>query len=459
MSALIRTTIDIEKMLAKIYLFLLPFRMISPLLFLNIVFKGASVNLDFIFNIIGIILCLISSKGKIKIINDESSKLFNSFVLVVIFLNVSSIMMATYIQLRYGNYAGESAYSGIAGMLIYFAQYIAMILYNIRIISILSVNEIRRVLSKISLFLLILGYYQVLTLSYKGVFLSALHSIDIFNVLWPGDFMPKLSLTGSEGASAGTIFSILILPFLLSSFYYTKKSRYILQLVVWIPVVIFMKSTSGYLMIIATLLFFLLLYNSKDNLSKIILFLAAVIVLLMFFTLGFNFFKEVLPQNLRYMVFEKISDKTNGSTIARLVPLYTNWKTFLDFPIFGVGNGLQGYFYIKNYPIWALNAPGVTAKLFYESAKVTIVNGGLFFPSLLSGYGTTGIILLTLFLNQIRKKLFKYSKLKNFYLTYFKIAMPAIIICGFQSEFVGNYCIWFIISLIFVDFSKYGRVN
>ena len=54
-------------------------------------------------------------------------------------------------------------------------------------------------------------------------------------------------------------------------------------------------------------------------------------------------------EQIEYLLFEKATDSDNGSTVSRTVPLLVNWGAFMEHPIFGVGNGLQGYYYEKFY--------------------------------------------------------------------------------------------------------------
>ena len=135
-----------------------------------------------------------------------------------------------------------------------------------------------------------------------------------------------------------------------------------------------------------------------------------------------------------------------------MVPFITNWRAFLQHPILGVGNGLQGYYYIQFFPEWAQNVAGSDVGIFYRTAQSQIVNGGLFFPSLLSGYGIVGIVFIISFLRKLHLRAKKLCLYHAEFSDYFRIAVWAIIVCGLQSELAGNYFIWFVISLPFADY-------
>ena len=56
--------------------------------------------------------------------------------------------MAVVIQTIYGNQGSENAFQGIAGMLVYFTQYLLMFLYNYRVFQLLSVDELKAVIQQ-----------------------------------------------------------------------------------------------------------------------------------------------------------------------------------------------------------------------------------------------------------------------------------------------------------------------
>lgn len=445
---------NFEKNLAKLYLFLLPVRMISPLLGFANLFHGAAVYFDFILNILGILIYLFKHKFVLRLSNDNGGRAFNVFFCTVFFLNLMSLVMAFITQVTQGSYAGETAFSGILGMEIYFFQYVLILAYNRHIFHILSEEEIKRVISKTCFALMILGYFQVLILLFGGAFRTILETIDIFDILWPDNSMWKLSLTGREGASAGTIFGVFVLPYLLGQLLdknWKNHTLIILQLVLWIPLVIFMQSSSAYLMTFSVLFGFVLYKFSYNKRKKIKIILLSILVLILIIPIG-NKLIDFLPPEIRYLIFYKVRDMENGSTIARIVPFVTNWNTFLQSPIFGVGNGLQGYYYVDFFPDWARNVAGSDVMNFYNTAQNQIINGGLFFPGFLSGYGLVGVLLFINIVFVIKRRLHDMKKVDTFAYNFFRIAAWSIVICGFQSEFAGNYLIWFVIGLPFMDY-------
>lgn len=461
-----RHSIIIHKIIAKAYIFLLTFRMISPLSWFAGMLHGAGNYFDIVLHILGLTFAVISEGGELYIGDGESSPLLKSLSKLVLWFSISSLIMATFIQITYGSYAGESAYSGIAGQLIYYIQYVLIVIYNIFVFDILTKNEIDKLLGASCVFLLVLGYYQLLTYMIGEPLSTLGRNIDVFGVLFPEDSMHKLSLTATEGAKAGGVFSILVLPYLLAKVMVTERAlKYYIQILLWIPVVVFMQSTSAYLMAITVVVCFFLfsLKGGTRQWTRFAKFVLTVILVgaLALVVIPDNIIASIFNiDNISYLVFRKINDTQNGSTLLRTAPLIVNWKTFLRFPLMGVGNGLQGYFYIEFFPKQGLTVAGVVN--LYNTALTTIVNGALFFPGILSGYGVLGVIGLIAY----SRRMIRTFKEKEYELGVFGFmfcfAAIAIIVHGFQTEFAGSYFIWFVLSIPFMptdnnDFVEAGN--
>lgn len=446
---------SLECIIARIYLFCLPIRTISLLSEVASYLHGAATYFDFFLNMLGLVLYVLRKKGKVVLGKGPGTFLFDFFVKMVFLLNASSLLMACFIQAKEGSYAGETAFSGILGMVVYYFQFVLIILYNRIVFGILDRKTIRKTLKHLCVALLVLGYWQAAALTVGGAFLSSLQTIDVFNILW-NEGMWKLCLTGIEGATAGGIFAILVLPFLLSEFHAERKRTVLLQIVLWLPILVLMQSTSAYFMVIADIIGYILFcFTGKRSYKSLILRIICVAMLLLLALLFTNeAFWSIIPSNIRYLVLRKATDLSNGSTVSRTVPLYTNWKTFLKYPLFGVGNGLQGYYYIRFFPPWASAVAGSDIMKYYAIAQNEIVNGGVFFPGFLSGYGLFGLSLLVIFIVRCRRRVADLREEDAFWSTFYCIAIFAVIVCGFQGEIVGVYYILFVISLPFIDFGN-----
>lgn len=445
---------SLEKSIAKLYIFFLPIRLFSQLDFLKSILNVAANYMAIVFHIFGLLAWLLNENFTFRLNNKKNGELFKEFAWLIVYLNGSSIIMACVIQLIHGSYAGETAFSGIAGILIYFFQFLLMILYNIRVFTVLNKKEIKKALHTLCVALLGLGYIQVAVMN--GIGGTIYDRLDIFDVLYNSN-MPKLCLTVSEGASAGCLIGVLVVPFLLSEIMEGNYKWAIIELVLWLIPLFFTYSSTAYILFAINIAVFLLLSlrYKKGNGSWIYWGLIIFTVIIVFvILLGTGLLSSGAMADIRYLLFEKATDGENGSTVSRSIPLITNWGAFTEYPIFGVGNGLQGYFYVKYFPDWAFHVAGSDVLEFYERSKYGIANGGVFIPSLLSGYGIVGCIVIISFIWKALK-LNKERKEQNGSFYYMCImGMIGFLVAGFQGNLFGVYYAWFVLSLFFIPEDK-----
>ena len=447
----VRQHSKIEEIVACIYILLLPYRMIEQFSFLSSTLRGAAIYFDVVIHFTGMFLLILRRRGRIIFENDDESKMTNSALLLVLYLDVSSLVMATVIQLTKGNYAGETAFSGVAGMLIYFVQYALILYYNREIFIILQRETILKLIEILIACLAVLGYWQLLTMVFGGRIYELYKEADVFHNLADCVKIEKLSLTGIEGASAGTIISVLVMPYFYSRIITSKKQmRYIVSVVLWLPILYYTHSTTAYILfaVISTVFVYFLIREGKNTLYLGMgAFLIIISLFMLFPELGVKLIGKGNPNSIVYLLRKKAFDRGNGSTVTRTVPFVTNFKTFLAYPILGVGNGLQGYFYQTYFPEWAYDAVGSDVMLFYNEASTTIVNGGLFFPSLLSGYGIVGCTAILLWaVKYVQMARRKKESLGLFYYMFF-MGLVGIMVTGLQGEVTGKYFLWFVFSL------------
>ena len=444
----------VGKIVAELYIYLLPIRMIVQLSGIKILFQGAANYLDFVFHVLGMAIIFITYKGKIYIYGDKASFLMKRFFQLILFLNISSFVMAIIMQLEYGSYAGETAFSGILGMLIYFFQYAAIFFYNKKVFQIISQKRIEQIIAKLIFGLMVIGYVQIAVMLFGGVVNTLYRRLDILGILADVQKVGKLCLTGTEGASAGTLISVLVLPFLYSQILTKEKiGTYVLQLILWIPIILFTKSSTGYILFAISLFVFsvfLVKTGRVSNILFIILVIFAIIVVLI--SLFPEFLKKMLPEsfNVQYLLIEKVMDLSNGSTASRTVPFLLNWGAFKEKPLLGVGNGLQGYFYTKYFPSWGYSVAGSDILDFLKIAKNTIANGAVFIPSLLSGYGIVGVGLIVAWVKSYLSYANQNKAILGKFYYMFIFAAISFFISGLQGDMYGKYYVWFMLSLPFM---------
>lgn len=450
--------VEIKQIIAMWYLFLLPWHMITQLSFINALLGACANFLSFLFHIIGLLLMFYDRKGKLRIEHDAHSKLFHYFIFMVANFILISIGMAFYLHDKVGTIGGEDTYRAILGQIIYFIQYIFIILYNREVFRILKKDKIIDIFHKITWVLLVIGYVQILLIEVGGIFVRLYDSLNLFDNVWPSYLIiliERITLTGSEPAAAGVYISILILPFLLAKcLYYGNTLKNILPILLYLPIIYYTKSSTAYVLALVCILIYFMLYIKKTKDKRKVSLLIIAVALIVVFTLPYyeSIKNTEFMEDIRYIVIDKVTNQTNRDTISRKIPLYVNYRIFLEYPILGVGNGNQGFFYLSNLPPWAYSSYDIA--LLITKASQTLSNGSLFFPSILSGYGIIGAIMMIVYIGKLYAITFINKSNLGMFFYMFIISSVVVIISGFTSEFVGNYMIWFILSIPYIKTLK-----
>lgn len=450
----------LEVSVAKLYLFLLPFRMIAPFEFIKDVIGPLANYVDTLLLIWGLLLWM-SHEGSL-LIPSSDRPLYRTIKYSIFYLNISSLFMAVVMFLLYGDYNGKSPFVAILPMELFYFQYLFMFLYNIRVFMLLSYTTIVRIISRVCTVLLVIGYIQVLVKLDIGVAIY-----DFFAGLIGGflesSSMTKLSLTCSEGAGAGVLLGIFVFPFLFASYLHgNNKSLY--QLFLWLIPLYFISSTSAFILFTVDLLVFLSLFIRRYSINKLFV-RGLTLISILCAAWGVLSYCGVLNtqvyDEISYLLFEKATSDTDGSTATRTVPFIINWGCFTEMPFFGVGNGLQGYFYLKYFPLYLLDVPGTDLGAFYQRILEPggIANGSTFLPGYFSGYGIAGIIVMINFIIKLRRTRKQRARRLGLFNEMFIMGSVAFLIAALSSEMYCLYYAWFVLSIPFMNYhlSKNGN--
>lgn len=446
-------TNSIEVKIAKLYLFFLPFRMIMPLSWLADYIGPLGGSFDLLFHLFGLFLWNCNEGGfRFSAIN---SPLFNTLRTSIILLNVSSVIMSIVMYFSFGELNGKSPFFAIIPMMLFYFQYLLMFLYNIRVFTILDYQTIVRQLRRICIVLLVLAYIQIVVM--RGIGAGIYDAVvNVVGGINPSSKLPKLCLTLSEGAAAGCLIGVFVLPFILARIIHgEKRAKY--ELVLWlIPIYYTHSSTAMLLVLFDMLLFSYLMAKNSANGRKFVTNVIGGAVFVGMVAIVFlmsGLIQSEIIEDVNYLVFEKIGDDENGSTISRSVPLYINWGCFTEMPVLGVGNGLQGYFFNKYFPMQYLMVRGSDVGVFFERAQTGIANGGCFWPGYLSGYGIFGLCILINIILKMKTTIDSRRYNLGLFREMFIIGALSFFPLGMQGEAYSLYFAWFVIAIPFMYYS------
>ena len=212
-----------------------------------------------------------------------------------------------------------------------------------------------------------------------------------------------VTLWGNEPSSV-SIVSFCVLPYIYTSIVKAKgwsKFKYIVCAILFFALFAGSNSSQTLLLYLACtglFIIFLLLRKFPKVLYKVSFVAGFLAVSIYLFD-----FKEVEVQggadSIEYALFAKVLDKENESTAVRVSTIVNDLKIIGSYPITGVGNGNQGFFYAENLPKWVSDSESVQDFLM---GRVVVNGGGNVFPSFFSGFGLIGALFLLLFIKRYR---------------------------------------------------------
>lgn len=127
------------------------------------------------------------------------------------------------------------------------------------------------------------------------------------------------------------VFQILLNIALLLHLSYTEKVRF-WKVVFYFAGVILTYSTTGYICLILLILHFVISRGSKSTRGK-----GSVILLLVIFVAFYLLYTKTSVFSIEGVVFGKLFDTGNASSISRYGSVVANLKFFMEDPLFGVG--------------------------------------------------------------------------------------------------------------------------
>lgn len=336
------------------------------------------------------------------------------FLEMYTYMAISSFLMAIVLFFVLNNQY-ESPLSFIVGDIVLYFLVILSIFYNSYCLShLISFPTIYKIFNWQIVILLVVGYAQLFGMLGFSAPYNALSSIFALRELsWLQDVDRGVTFFGSEPSSAA-ILCFIVIPYLYSSIQLengVKKLKYIIALVLFAFLVLCSNSSQFLILFFGSAALFM--WSCFRPFKKIFYYVSFAVGL--FFAIAYVSAENIAIINntdretLEYVVLGKVVDRENGSTAMRASTVINDVKVFMNYPITGVGDGNQGYFYAANQPSWTLSSREVSEIV---TTHAIPNGGGNFFPAFISAYGLIGIIALLLFIFKYRK-LYKNSFLMN----------------------------------------------
>lgn len=268
-----------------------------------------------------------------------------------------------------------------------------------------------------------------------------------------------------EPASASAL-CMFVMPFSLITFFKSKgwhKTRFF----VYVVLLLFLLLNSGSSSTLITSVLVLIctiLYIIRGSIKKwvyITTFTVGLIIAIMYMVdIDMNNNAASADKgSVEYIILGKLIDKENGSTAMRVSTLCNDMKIFISYPITGVGNGCQGYFYKNNIPTWVKFSEEVQRIIAYETGSIAN-GGGNFFASYISGYGIIGVFVLWSLIRKykirLKRSVVYYNPVIDFT---FSVCMIVFLLSGWYVQSIEDNKLMFMLALGCVPYKNTLKIN
>lgn len=382
----------------KFYVLCLPFGRLFDLPFGDL-FNKVFTEFSTIVMLIGSLILILGNKS---LVNSRNRLFLRIYTYMFISSTLMAIILSFILPIQY-----ESPISTILGDIVLYLLVILSLFYNCYCLThYVSFTTIYKIFNWQIVLLLIVGYSQLAGMLGFAAPYNLLSSIfSLREISWLKDLDRGVTFFGSEPSSAA-ILCFIIVPYLYSEIQFEtglKRLKYIVALFLFAFLAINSNSSQFLILFIGSSILFI--WSCFKPIKKI--FYYGSFILGLTFAVAYISTNNIslMTQNmdadsLEYAVLGKVVDRNNKSTAMRASTVINDFKVFTDFPIAGVGDGNQGFFYEENQPSWTLASDEVSSLI----RTHTIPNGGgNFFPAYISAYGIIGILVLALFVINYKK--------------------------------------------------------
>lgn len=393
-----RNTLEkLQYAVAAVYVFALPFMLFPPVQTVLGAAAGYASN-PLLLMMVGILLWLAMGRARLPVQKNPLLKKLVIFSVAMVALSLAT-SLALYTVL--GPLNGENTLRASLPNDFYMLLSIVMFGYNFLVMKTLRLQTLDRIIMALTVVLLVTGYMQIAVLAELPGAAVIYDKLNFMGWLLDAETITRyerVCAVSSEPSHFGLTLATIVCPYVFSRLLLAERRecrKYWTCFVLMLPPLAMTLSSTAYLGVMIDMAAFAVLWiyrkyrfsGKKIELKKLaVLAAGAVLVLILLL--------KLTP--LGYYVGSKISLQ-NGSLAStiRYSTVLTDLNAFKHYPITGIGNGNQGYFYNET----TLSYAPEEYWGYYEFAdrldgSMGIVSGGAFLPAFLSGYGLIGVAFL-----------------------------------------------------------------
>ncbi len=198
----------------------------------------------------------------------------------------------------------------------------------------------------------------------------------------------------TEPSTMASVLGIVCLPYCYARFKNGYGKRYGFALLALLVVAFFTKSTTVYITVLFVIAGIVVRESStwiKRNCGVLALSICSLGLACIAFVVIFAVSGSVLHNGFDdfNQVLARATSSTDDSGAYRNSTIINDWSILTEYPVFGVGDGNQGFFYERNLPTWIAMSTSTEVVDALHGAK-GVLDGGAFIGSLVSGFGIVG---------------------------------------------------------------------
>lgn len=423
------------------------FSLFAPTKLLSL--SGKNFQISFYISILAIPLFYISYFFVFK--NHSIDFVFPLIISLFSILFVSSLGMGYILKPRYDGLFNSSPEKEVIKTAIKYAYDLALIPYFAFMLSFLERKTLSKIINTFLIIWIVFGIWQILVFQVNNQAMWTVYDKMDFLKIIGGDAATFQRIRhnygnfrfygfASEPASNCILISAFLLPYL---FYKNTRKGYLLKtrIFYWVITIFVLtfsfltKSSSVYVGIVIDFvcMFVFLIKNNKIKGSTIV---AAACILVLLVGIGF-----AIPATRKIILNDfllKIIDTSNYSTQHRYSTIYNDIIIFFKSPIFGIGDGNQGYFYASNVIGTWMSRNAETQMAI--KGDMGLVSGGASIPAFLSGFGASGLFLIGFAYYLFTKKAKSLNANFKLLKSYFVAALTSILfLSAATAEIHRNY--------------------
>ena len=417
---------------------------------------GSKVSLSFFISLIGILLFFISYFFYYQ--NAMNNKLLIMCSILFFALSISSLGMSLILTPSYSGYFDTNpAMVWLEITAKYFYDFVCLF-YVFCMFKYITMDKFIKGLKIYILLMIGFTFFQFIVFVCNNNVLYSLYDVvNFLGIFQQSSLIRRLvnahqsyRAYGFSGEPGHNCIFVSCIAIPLLSFEIAKKTKQkeqqnLLTVLCLVGVIVFgllTLSPAVYIGILINFLVFLVLFLKAKNIKKVLKIVVSVSSTLLIVILF------AVPYSREHILsyFAKIGDLTNQSTVSHYSSVFNDFKVFAKFPVFGSGDGMQGYFYMDNV-INTFFSRNVEVQSLMNGQR-GLIEGGAGIPSILSGFGIHGIFIISIFIYKIYNSYFNIKNqefmTKIFVLT---TSIILIIMLCVRSGLHRNYGIFLLFAL------------